>query len=36
MYRHPVIPALHQFLGEAQGIVLGLEAETARILRSRG
>lgn len=34
MFRHPVIPVLHKFASEAERIVLGLEAETNRILAS--
>lgn len=32
LFRQPVIPALHKFIGIAQSIVLGLEAETRRIV----
>ncbi len=31
MFRHPVIPTLHQFINIAEGFVLALEAETRRL-----
>jgi hypothetical protein len=35
LFRQPIIPVFHEFAGVAESIVLGLEAETLRLMRAR-